>query len=98
MLLIIETCDGEVVNVQNLPEDWNYEVHDYADDPDDTLVAASSVETMSDTVLNDLQYLVEYLRFHTAESADWDVLLPEHKSILDRMEATIHKATTVLPS
>lgn len=48
-------------------------------------------------VLDSLQYLVEYLRFHTAESADWDVLLPEYKSILDRMDATIQKATSVLP-
>lgn len=54
-------------------------------------------EAMSETLLADLSYLVEYLRFHTAESADWDALLPEHKSILERCEATILKATTGLP-
>lgn len=53
--------------------------------------------TINKQVLDSLQYLVEYLRFHTAESADWDALLPEHKSILDHCEATIQKATAVLP-
>lgn len=42
MLLIIETCDGEVVNVQNLPEDWDYEVHDYAKEPDDIIQKATT--------------------------------------------------------
>lgn len=41
MLLIIETCDGEVVNVQNLPDGWDYEVHDYAKEPDDCVCATT---------------------------------------------------------
>ena len=31
----IEVCDGEVVGVTGLPDDSDFEIHDFDDDPDD---------------------------------------------------------------
>lgn len=36
-----------------------------------------------------LAYLVEYLRFHTAEAGDWNRLLPELDEVLERCETTL---------
>lgn len=33
--LTIEVCGGVVQSVLGLPDDWQYEVHDFDDDPDD---------------------------------------------------------------
>ena len=42
-------------------------------------------------VATELANIVEYLRFHTAEAGNWNALLPEYKSVLQRCEAAIAK-------
>ena len=40
-------------------------------------------------LLEQLAHMVEYLRFHTAESGDWNAMLPEYEMVLAEAEAVL---------